>query len=172
MEISAAISDAISLAATHGLAFSTKLLLARPSPTLALSAAPPTAVRSDFYRPAAPRALVRRPRRTRRRSLTDGDGGEEDAFSGDGDGDDGPFGGGGGGGRGWNFGGGSNWSGSDWDGSESPSFSSSDPAFDFIYEIVCWIALSNCTHFAWKKLGRLLAERGKVISFRLLPFMC
>lgn len=171
MEITAAISDAISTAATHGLAFSSKLLLARPSPTLALSAAPTTVVRSDPYRPAAPRALVRRTRRTRRRSLTDADGSGEDAFSGDGDGDDGPF-GGGGGGRGWNLGGGNNWSGSDWEGSGSSSFSSPDPAFDFIYEMMCWIALSNCTHFAWKKLGRLLAGREKAVPFRLVPSMC
>ncbi|CAL9750299.1 unnamed protein product [Musa acuminata subsp. burmannicoides] len=34
---------------------------------------------------------------------------------------------------------------------------------------MCWIALSNCAHFAFKKMGRLLATRGKVFPLRLLP---
>ncbi|CAL9114822.1 unnamed protein product [Musa textilis] len=172
MEIYAVMSDAFSAAATQslglGLGLSAKLLLPRYSLCLSAldSGAPPAAVRSDPFRPAAaPRAFARRTRRrTRRRSLTEG-GGEDDGFSGDGDGDDGPFGGGGdagGGGKGWNSGDqGPGWGGS------SPS--SSDPAFDFIYEVMCWIALSNCSHFAFKKMGRLLATRGKVFPLRLLP---
>ncbi|URD74305.1 AP-1 complex subunit [Musa troglodytarum] len=166
MEIYAVMSDAFSAAATQslGLSLSAKLLLPRYSLCLSAldSGAPPAAVRSDPFRPAAaPRAFVRRTRRrTRRRSLTEG-GGEDDGFSGD----DGPFGGGGdagGGGKGWNSGDqGPGWGGS------SPS--SSDPAFDFIYEVMCWIALSNCAHFAFKKMGRLLATRGKVFPLRLLP---
>ncbi|KAJ8493243.1 hypothetical protein OPV22_014964 [Ensete ventricosum] len=173
MEISAVMSDAFfSAVATQGLGLSAKLLLPRCSLSLSAvdSGAPPAVVRSDPFRPAAaPRAFVRRTRRrTRRRSLTEG-GGEDDGFSGDGDGDDGPFGGGGdagcGGGKGWNSGDqGPGWGGS------SPS--SSDPAFDFIYEVMCWIALSNCAHFAFKKMGRLLATRGKVFPLRLLPSVC
>ncbi|KAF8401420.1 hypothetical protein HHK36_012359 [Tetracentron sinense] len=119
---------------------------------LPIDAIAPPAVRSNSYR-AALRTLSRQKRRTRRRSLTgDFDDGEEDGFFGDGG--DGPFGGGGYGGyggRGWNFDGygGSNW--------EDSSSSSSDPAFDFVYEVLSWIALSNCVHFAFKKVIRIVA---------------
>ncbi|WOL03287.1 hypothetical protein Cni_G12007 [Canna indica] len=154
------ISDVFSAhAAAHGLGFSAKLLLPRHALSISAldSAAPPAAIRTDLLRAGpAPPALARRiRRRSRRRPLTDG-GDEDDGFSGDGDGDDGPFGGGGdagGSGRGWNSGDSS----SGWDESES---SSSDPAFDFVYGVMCWIALSNCAHFAFKKMGRLLATRG------------
>lgn len=155
MEISAAIANSVA---------SNLLLL----PRLSLSAT--SAVRSDTCRSSsAPRALLRRSRRTRRKSL--------DANSGDdllsGDGDDGPFGGGNGGfGGRWNFGGGDSggwgWEEND----ESGDGSSSDPAFDFVYEVVLWVALSNCTHFAVKKLGRIFEERGKVEPVRLVPSIC
>lgn len=129
-------------------------------------ASPP--VRSNSYK-IARRNLIRKKRRTRRRSLTGGsEDGEDVGFFGDGG--DGPFGGDSGGdGRGWNFGGfggGHNWD-------ES---SSSDPAYDFVYEVICWIALSNCVHFAFNKVVRIVAdgigdaERQKV-SFRLTS-MC
>ncbi|PKA62980.1 hypothetical protein AXF42_Ash007776 [Apostasia shenzhenica] len=123
------------------------------------------AVRSDPHRPPAvvPRAFVRRTRRVRRRSLTED--GSEDRFSGDGDGDDGPFGGGGQGGRGWGFGGNGD---SGWEEPEQRRWftSSADPAFDVVYEVLCWIALSNCAHFALKKLSCFLAEREKEMSIR------
>uniref|UniRef100_A0A5B7ABT7 Uncharacterized protein n=1 Tax=Davidia involucrata TaxID=16924 RepID=A0A5B7ABT7_DAVIN len=104
-----------------------------------------------------PRRLVRKTRRTRRKSLTGGgaEDGEDGGFFGDA-GDDGPFGGGsgsGGGGRGWNF---DRFGGSNWDESSSPW--SSDPAFDFVYEVISWIALSNCLHFAFKKVLRIVAD--------------
>ncbi|XP_042462874.1 uncharacterized protein LOC122046317 [Zingiber officinale] len=155
METSSAIADVFSAAASvHGLAASARAVARCPLSVLD-SVGPPTVVRADIFRHAsAPIALARRSmRRIRRRTLKEG-GGEDDGFFGDGDGDDGPFGGGGDGGRGWNSGD----SGPGWDGSGESS--PSDPAFDFIYEIVCWIALSNCTHFAFKKMGRLLAPRG------------
>ncbi|XP_072997249.1 uncharacterized protein [Typha latifolia] len=168
MEFSAAISDPLSIgisATTHAsAAVSSKLLLLRHHHSPSSS----TTVRSNPCPPVIPRTLLRRSRRTRRISLTDGG---DDAFSGDGDGDDGPF-GGGGGGSGWGFGGGG---GSGWYGSDpppSPTPSSSDPAFDLVYEIMCWIALSNCTHFAFKKVAKLLAGRGKVVPLRLVPSMC
>ncbi|KAL5541321.1 hypothetical protein UlMin_044581 [Ulmus minor] len=127
----------------------------------------PPRVKSNSFRTGA-RTLLRKKRRTRRRSSTGGgsdDGPEEDdGFLGD----DGPFFGGGGGaggnnGRGWNSDG-FGWH--NWD--ESSSSSPSDPAFDFVYEVVSWIALSNCVHFAFKRVIRTVtdgigdAEREKV----------
>ncbi|XP_020689139.1 uncharacterized protein LOC110104397 [Dendrobium catenatum] len=131
------------------------------------SALPRAAVRSDPFRPpaAVPRTLVRRMRRIRRRSATE-DGGEDGFFDG-GDGDDGPFGGGSGSGKGWG-----SWrpGGSEWEEPDRRPWlsSSADPAFDVVYEVLCWIALSNCAHFAFKKMSRLLAERGKDVSIRLV----
>lgn len=88
-----------------------------------------------------------------------GGGGEDDGgefgFFFDGGDDDGAFGGGnswGGGGSGWNFGG---FGGSNWD--EPSSNSISDPAFDFVYEVLSWIVFSNCLHFAFKKVVRIVA---------------
>ncbi|XP_022959163.1 uncharacterized protein LOC111460236 [Cucurbita moschata] len=102
------------------------------------------------------RMFLRRKRRTKRRlySGDDSEGGEDNGFDG---GDfDGPYGGdgGGGGGRGWNF---DRFEGSDWDESSSSS-TSLNPAYYFVYEVVCWIALSNCVHFAFKKVVRFAAE--------------
>lgn len=132
--------------------------------------APPPA-KSNSFRTAS-RTLLRKKRRIRRRSLSGGDsdngieGDDNDGFFGG----DGPFfgcGGGGGGfggsGNGWNFDG---FGGHYWD--ESWSSSPSDPAFDFVYEVISWIALSNCVHFAFKKVFRIVtdgigdAEREKV----------
>ncbi|KAB5545335.1 hypothetical protein DKX38_013447 [Salix brachista] len=50
---------------------------------------------------------------------------------------------------------------------------SSDFACGFVYEVIYWIALSNCVHFAFKKVVKLVAdgigdtERGKVVPLRL-----
>eukprot|EP00268_Persea_americana_P009300 TRINITY_DN13707_c1_g1_i1.p1 TRINITY_DN13707_c1_g1~~TRINITY_DN13707_c1_g1_i1.p1 ORF type:complete len:179 (-),score=6.88 TRINITY_DN13707_c1_g1_i1:172-708(-) len=178
MEISV-IPDAISIATTQGLSFAKSLLrnphssASYPDPfhgagTLTISAAalptdaisPPT-VRSKRP-PSVPRTLARRLRRTRKRSATDGsdDGdvdGEGDGFFGSGDG---PFGGGGGGGSGggrWNF---------DRSGDSSPY---SDPAFDFVYEVLCWIVLLHCTHFSFKRIGDLFREK---VSVRFVPSVC
>lgn len=101
--------------------------------------------------------------------MLDDDGGDNDffAFS---DGGDSNNGGGnfgsGGGGKGWNGGyGGANWE-------EFSDNSISDPAFDFVFEILCLIAMSNCLHFAFKKVVRIVADgfgdRGKV-PMRLTP---
>lgn len=71
--------------------------------------------------------------------------------------------GGGGGGRGWNSGG-FGWSNWEWEGNSSPA----DPAFDFVYEVMCWIALLNCLHYAFKKVVRIGgdSEREKL---RMVP---
>lgn len=116
------------------------------------------------------RTILRKRRRTRSRSKTYGDAGdwgEEYGFFGGGGG----WGGFGGGGRGWNF---DKFGGHDWDESSGWfSSRSSDFAYGFVYEVIYWIALSNCVHFAFKKVVRLVAdgigdtERGKVVPLRL-----
>ncbi|KAL8254409.1 hypothetical protein R6Q59_032630 [Mikania micrantha] len=100
----------------------------------------------------APKKLARKRYRVKRSSKSDGG----DAFvneDGGGffDGGDGPFGGGGGGG-----GGDGSFDGFNWD--ESLPDSPSDPAFDFVYGVLCWIVFSNCLHFAFKKVIRILAD--------------
>lgn len=128
----------------------------------------PPPVKSISCRSAS-RTSLRRKRRTKRRLYSDdSEGGEDDGFGGGYF--DGSYGGGGGsGGRGWNS---DRFGGSDWDESSSSS-SSSNPAYYFVYEVVCWIALSNCVHFAFKKVVRFAAnaignsERGK-LSMRLI----
>ncbi|GAB2220187.1 hypothetical protein Droror1_Dr00007830 [Drosera rotundifolia] len=100
----------------------------------------------------ARRPLLKRRRRTMKSSSTYGD--DEEAFgffSGDGGGGGSPFGGGGGGGS--SSGGGGWWE--RW-GDESSASADSDPAFDQVYEVLCWIVFSNCVHFAVKRIGRLV----------------
>lgn len=181
MEI-AVISDAISSIAytTQSLGFSN--LLNRPFNVLSLAdASPDQASQSPppFYiaagsRPATrtlTRRRLRRPRRVKRKISADDDGG--DFSNGDmsflfGDGGNnsngGGYFGGGGGGRGWNFGdnGGANW------GEYSNDNSIPDPAFDVVYEVLCWVAMSNCLHFAFKKVVKFVADglgdRAKMIG--------
>ncbi|KAI3713631.1 hypothetical protein L1987_72214 [Smallanthus sonchifolius] len=99
----------------------------------------------------APKKLARKRSRVVKRSWkTYGD----DAFPGEDegsffDGGDGPFGGGGSGGDG-----GGSFDRFNWD----ESLPASDPAFDFVYEVLCWTVLSNCLHFAFKKVIRILAD--------------
>ncbi|KAK9933854.1 hypothetical protein M0R45_021028 [Rubus argutus] len=121
-----------------------------------VDAVAPPRVRSNSYKTAT-RTLLRKKRRTRRRSSSgddSNDGGEEDGgvFGGDGPFFNGGWGGGGGGGGGWNF---DRFGGHNWDDS---SASRSDPAFDFVYEVIGWIALSNCVHFAFKRFIRIVAD--------------
>jgi|UniRef100_A0A2N9HFI2 hypothetical protein len=162
-------TDTVNVATSQGLGFA-KFLLRRHNLTsnnhqfsisavlFAVNALAPPAVKSNHTRTAR-RTVLRKKRRTRRRSFTgdddSSDDGEYDGSFGD-DGGDFPFGGGGGDGKGWNFGGfgGHNWD----DESSSSSSSSSDPALNFVYEVICWIALSNCVHFAFKKLVRIVGD--------------
>ncbi|CAA7017105.1 unnamed protein product [Microthlaspi erraticum] len=115
----------------------------------------PPPVRSSSYKTIR-RIRKRRRTSTRRVSFSgdSDDGGDFGRFLLEGDfgGNDGPFGfgGGGGGGKGWNSGGG----GGNWD--ESSSWS--DPAMEFVYEVICWIALSNCVHFAFKRIVRIVTD--------------
>ncbi|CAJ1940958.1 unnamed protein product [Sphenostylis stenocarpa] len=124
----------------------------------------PPPVKPTTYR-LRRRTLLRRKQRTKRRLSGDhsGDTGNDVFLFGDGG--DIPFGGaggfGGGGGGGWNFnrfGDGHNW--------DEPSSSVPDPAFDFVYQVLSWIMLSNCLHFAVKKIIRIVAAGSIVDSGR------
>ncbi|XVF38769.1 hypothetical protein REPUB_Repub20aG0130600 [Reevesia pubescens] len=123
-----------------------------------VDAVAPPPVKPNSYK-TLPRTLLRRKRRTKRK-LFGGDesnDGEDFGFFFGSDGGDryGPFGGGGGGGgSGWNFGG---FGGQNWDESSSSSPWTVN-ALDFVYEVICWIALSNCVHFAFKKVVRIVAN--------------
>ncbi|KAF4346317.1 hypothetical protein CsatB_025824 [Cannabis sativa] len=118
----------------------------------------PPPVKSNSFRTTS-RTLLRKKRRIRRKSFSGGDSdegseGDDGLFGGDG-----PFFGGGGGGFGGSGGGGWNfdrYGGHNWD--ESWSSSPSDPAFDFVYEVISWIVLSNCVHFAFQKVFRIAAD--------------
>ncbi|KAJ0234133.1 hypothetical protein HA466_0276730 [Hirschfeldia incana] len=118
----------------------------------------PSPVRSSSYKTIR---RIRKKRRTKQRVSVGGDsedGGDFGRFLLEGGGSDGPFGFGGGGndggGKGWNYGGG----GGNWDESSSSSSSWSDPAMEFVYEVICWIALSNCVHFAFKRIVRIVTD--------------
>ncbi|KAF8038281.1 hypothetical protein BT93_B0972 [Corymbia citriodora subsp. variegata] len=119
-----------------------------------VDAVAPPPVKPDPYRTLT-RALLRRSRRTRRRLRRSAGGhgvGDDGALDGVGDG---PFGGGGGGGgQGWNFDG---FGGQSWDDSSRQPRWGSGFAFDFIYEVIYWIALSKCVHFAFKRVARIVA---------------
>ncbi|KAJ9181875.1 hypothetical protein P3X46_005922 [Hevea brasiliensis] len=167
------IADTLTIATQQGLGFTNSIIHRQncvSNGSLALSAgflqisavildaiAPPP-VKSNSHITAR-RTLLRKKRRTRRRSSSGGgyeEFGEDSGFwGGDGDGD-GPFGGAGGswgGGRGWNFDrfGGQNWDESSWS-------SSSEFAYGFVYEVIYWIALSTCVHFAFEKVVRIMAD--------------
>ncbi|KAG8372923.1 hypothetical protein BUALT_Bualt12G0117500 [Buddleja alternifolia] len=158
MEISV-ISETISSIAyvSQGLTFS-NLLLNRPHNIL--SDQPPQSQPSFHVSAASPpptrtltKRRLRRSRRVKRKLLT-GDGGEESGYFVFGDGGglnsgDGYFGSGGGGNFGGN--GGANWE-------DYSDNSVSDPAFDFVYKVLCWIAMSNCLIFALKKVVRRFGD--------------
>lgn len=106
-------------------------------------------------RVAAPRSFTLSTRRVRRKTSKGGGGDDGSEWFSDDGGDSGSFGGGygsGGGGdsrRGWPYGwNGENW-GSNWD-------EASDSAFNFVYRIACWISLSHCLHYAFKKAVRFV----------------
>ncbi|KAJ0035561.1 hypothetical protein Pint_24449 [Pistacia integerrima] len=154
----ALLSDTVSLATSQTLGLA-KLILRQPY-LLSAAILPMDALASPPVKSSSPRTarrtLLRKKRRTKRRSFSGGDdsedSGEGDGFFGGGN-DDGIFGGGGYGGRGWNFDG---FGDQNWD--ESSRWSSNDFAFDFVYEVIYWIALSNCVHFAFKKVLRSVAD--------------
>ncbi|KAK7246360.1 hypothetical protein RIF29_41227 [Crotalaria pallida] len=108
------------------------------------------------------RTNLRRKRRIKRKLSGDDESGGEGFFFGGGG-----FGGSGGGG-GWNFnnfgGGGGNWD-------ESPS-SVPDPAFDFVYQVLSWIMLSNCLHFAFKRILQIIVDGDREKLPRRLAPIC
>lgn len=158
MEISAA-------TATAGSSPPAKPVLLRPHAT---SSATTTISRRASA--SASTTVRRRRARTRRSKTISGAGGDDG---------EGPFGpgsggsGGGGGGGGWNHGFGSG-SGQGWDSSEpdvpTPRRSAAEVALGVIYELMCLIALSNCTQFAVRRLAGLLAAR--VAALRFVPRVC
>ncbi|KAL3812951.1 hypothetical protein ACJIZ3_014219 [Penstemon smallii] len=164
MEI-AVISDTISSIAcsAQSLGFS-NFLLKRPHNVLPLSDASSDQPPPPFHVSAAStpstrtltRPRLRKTRRVKRKIVTDDDGVDNRFFTFNDGGvfsnGDGYF-GSGGGGKGWNFGG---YGGSNWE--EFPDDSIPDPAFDVVYEVLCWIAMSNCLHFAYKKVVRFAAD--------------
>ncbi|XP_021721566.1 uncharacterized protein LOC110689147 [Chenopodium quinoa] len=160
MEVSlSAMADTISL--SHQLFITDSLRTSSVIfPTDAI-APPPVRSRSASCT-SARRTLLKRRRRTRRRSPPS-DGEDDGGIFG---GDDSGFFGGFGGGSGWNsgFGGGGGFNWDDW--SSSSSFPD-DPAFDFVYEVLCWIVFSNCLHFAFKKLVRLITEEREKVPLRM-----
>ncbi|KMS98961.1 hypothetical protein BVRB_3g067010 [Beta vulgaris subsp. vulgaris] len=124
--------------------------------------APPPVRSRSSSRTSARRTLLKRRRITRRRSPPSDGEGDAGIFGGD----DGGFFGGFGGGRGWNsdgFGGGGGFNWNDYSSSSYPD----DPAFDFVYEVVCWIVFSNCLHFAFKKVVRFVAEEREKVPLRI-----
>ncbi|CAN0855666.1 hypothetical protein LINGRAHAP2_LOCUS6288 [Linum grandiflorum] len=135
-----------------------QLAYCRQSSAIIVDVVAPPPVKPDRFRTAR-RTLTRKRRRTRRRSSTDGDsgdfGGEYGVFGGD-DGGNGPFGFGGGGGGGWGF---DRFGEQNWDESSSSWWSASGFAYGFIYEVIYWIALSNCVHFAFNKVAKIMASR-------------
>ncbi|KAH0849874.1 LOW QUALITY PROTEIN: hypothetical protein HID58_096008 [Brassica napus] len=166
MEFSLIGADTVSVfTAKRGIAFG-KSLLNRWDLTnhisFAVDAISSSPVRASSYKTIR---RIRKKRRTKRVSFGE-HGGDFGRFLLEGDfigGNDGPFGSGGGddggGGKGWNYGGGG------WD--ESSSWSWSDPAMELL---ICWIALSNCVHFAFKRIVRIVTdgEREK-LSLTLSP---
>ncbi|KAL5701074.1 hypothetical protein ACHQM5_026452 [Ranunculus cassubicifolius] len=168
MEIFAMAADTFTLTNPQNLGFSNRHnTTTSSSSTLTISASisPIDSIAPPITRPTTtrtiPRTCPQKKRRTRRRSQTaDYDDGDDNGFFG-GDGDDGSFGGstggggggGGGGGKGWSFYGGNEWE-------ESASSSYSDPAFDFVFQVLSWIVLSNCLHFAFKKIFKVVGSGG------------
>ncbi|GMJ02079.1 hypothetical protein like AT3G06780 [Hibiscus trionum] len=130
-----------------------------------IDAVAPPPVKPNSYK-TLPRTILRRKRRTKRKLFTGEDSNDSEdygfLFGGDGGGGYGNFGGGGGGGSNWNFGG---FGGQNWDGSSSPS-PWTGTALDFVYEVISWIALSNCVHFAFKKMVRIVVKPAIERRFR------
>ncbi|OWM88138.1 uncharacterized protein LOC116206582 [Punica granatum] len=178
-------TDNLTSAAARGLGFANLILLRRSMASVSLSepstdqsppASSPLQISTAIFPPVQsnscktlPRRILRKRRSTRRISFSgdDSDGvGDYAPYGDDSAGGYGPFDGGsgfyGGGSGGWSFGGYGS------DDSSSRSHPGSRFAFDFIYEVICWIALSNCVHFAFKKVVRIAADvvadagRGKV----------
>ncbi|RID71227.1 hypothetical protein BRARA_C03176 [Brassica rapa] len=149
------IADTISVCtAKQGIAFG-KSLLNRTGVIFPVDAIAPS-IQSSSIKTIR---RIRKKRRTKRVSLggDSEEGGDFGRFVLEGGfgGNDGPFGfggggDGGGGGKGWSYGGGGNW--------DESSSSWSDPAMEFVYEVICWIALSNCVHFAFKRMVRIVTD--------------
>ncbi|KAK3160811.1 hypothetical protein QOZ80_1BG0065040 [Eleusine coracana subsp. coracana] len=150
------------------------LLLLRPVAavsSLATSSSTTVRRRTSGSATTTVRRRARARPRTGRRSEPPSDGGEY--FSGDEGIGSGGYSGGGGGGGSWNwssgFGSGSGQP--DWEPDvPAPRRSAAEAALGVVYELMCLIALSNCTQFAVRRLAGLLAAR--VAALRFVPTVC
>ncbi|KAH7301321.1 hypothetical protein KP509_23G020000 [Ceratopteris richardii] len=107
----------------------------------------PPSVRVRNYR-VAPRTLAYKARRTKRKLHRGGGDGDDDGP----EWDEGGFGGSGGwGGSDGGRDGNGNW-GSDWHEDGWWWEDASEAAFSFIYELACWVSLTQCSQFALKKV--------------------
>eukprot|EP00250_Pteridium_aquilinum_P006418 c16354_g1_i1 orf=422-1210(+) len=107
----------------------------------------PPSVRVGTYR-VAPRMLAYKARRTKRRSHRGGGDGDEDGP----EWDEGGFGGSGGWSGSDDGRGGDDYWGTSWNGEGWWWEDASDAAFSFIYEVACWVSLTQCLQFVLKKL--------------------
>ncbi|KAK9677929.1 hypothetical protein RND81_11G176600 [Saponaria officinalis] len=147
-----------SLISHHHLSLADSLQISSIIAPINTVASPPVKSRHITSR----RPLLKRRRRTRRRSPPSS--GDDIPFLGGAD--DGGIAGGGGI---WNFGGGGNWSDGDWFSSndnDNNNNNPDDPAFDFVFEVVCWIVFSNCVHFAFTKVFKLVSEERAKVTLR------
>ncbi|MCO5570903.1 hypothetical protein L7F22_024633 [Adiantum nelumboides] len=107
----------------------------------------PPSVRTGGHR-IAPRTLAYKARRTKRRSNRGrGNGGDEGP-----EWDEGGFGGSGGWGGSDNGRGGNDYWGASWNEEGWWWEDASEAAFSFIYEVACWVSLTQCLQFLLKKI--------------------
>ncbi|KAI5080170.1 hypothetical protein GOP47_0005649 [Adiantum capillus-veneris] len=107
----------------------------------------PPSVRTGSYR-VAPRMLAYKARRTKRRSHRGGGDGDDEGP----EWDEGGFGGSGGWGGNDNGRGGNDYWGASWNEDGWWWEDASEAAFSFIYEVACWVSLTQCLQFLLKKL--------------------
>lgn len=132
----------------NNLGFTNSLNFTLRSQILPIDAVAPPPVKPTTI----PKTRTRKRSRVKRKMKTDGfgagEGGEDGGgFFGDGDG--------GGGGGSFGSGGSGGFGGFNWDESKPGP---ADPAFDFVYAALSWFVLSNCLHFAFKRVVRIVVD--------------
>lgn len=107
----------------------------------------PPSVKIGTYR-VAPRMLAYKARRTKRRTLGGGGDGDDDGP----EWDEGGFGGSGGWSGSDNGRGGNDYWGASWNEEGWWWEDASDAALNFIYQVACWVSLTQCLQFSLKKV--------------------